>query len=407
MNNNSLILILIYSLGCLITTSCSNTNKKVEETVTSDRLPYLIDLESGFDNFKKVNLSEIADSVEYITIETSPQCLIRYTRDIKLTSNYLFISDFEGLYKFSRKGKFICSVGRKGNGPGEYTNVRTFTIDETNELVYVVDNGRKQIEVFNFNGEFIKSVKIDLDLQNLAIYNNSTLAYSVVCSGAVANQYNLLLIDNNTGEVKNKYNDYYNIKGMHFFDFMTLTKHKEQLYFNDAFCDTLFVINEEMKEMPFCVFNMGKYQILDTHSQMAKVSMVQRIILTEHNILFLYGSPLKDNFMRTAVYNKHTSQLTNVTPIDDQSFNGYCGFYNDFDGIVHFWPKFIGENGELIYYYDIFRLGKIEELNLKNNISETFKSKKDHDFIKTTIANKKIEDNGILLIVHPKKIEKK
>lgn len=400
MNNNTLIF--IFSLGCFMATSCSKSNNKKAETAIADKLPYYIDLESGFDNYKKVNLSEIADSIEYVTIETSPQCLIRYARDIKLTSNFIFISDFEGLYKFNRKGKFICQIGRKGNGPGEYINVRTFTIDETKELVFVADNGKKQIEIFNFNGDFIKSVKYDLDLQNIAIYDNSTFAYSVVCSGAEVNEHNLILIDYSTGEVKNKYKDYYNIKGWHFFDFTTLTKYKEELYFNDTFCDTMFVINEEMEEMPFCVFNIGKYHIIDTHSQMAKVSMVQRIILTEHNILFIYGSPVKDNFMRMGMYNKHMNQFVNVTPVDDQTFKGFSRFYNDFDGIIHFWPKFVGENGELINYYDIYRLSEIEEMNFKNNVSKTFKSDKNHNFIEKTIADKKIEDNGILLIVHPK-----
>lgn len=394
---------IIYSLVCVIIISCSESNKKKQETVIVDKLPYYIELESSFDNFKKVNLSEIADSIEYVTIETSPQCLIRYARHIKLTSKFIFISDFEGLYKFNRKGKFMCKIGRKGNGPGEYINVRTFTIDETNELVFVADNGKKQIEIFNFNGDFIKSVNLDLDLQDIAIYDNSTFAYSVVCSGAEVNQYNLMLIDHNTGEVKNKYKDFYNIKGMHFFDFTTLTKHKEQLYFNDTFCDTMFVIDQKRDQIPYCIFHFGKYQIIDTHLKMAKVSFVQRIILTGHNILFIYASPVKDNFMRMAVYNKHTNQFANVTPVEDQTFKGFSGFYNDFDGIVHFWPKFVGEKGELINYYDIYRLSEIEKLNLKNNVSKTFKSDKNHNFIKTTIANKKIEDNGILLIVHPKK----
>lgn len=388
-------------LGSFVMSSCSYTNKS-EEKVIAGKLPYSIDLESNFDNFKQVNLSEIADSIEYIKLETSSKCLLKSAWKVMLTSNYIFISDFDGLYKFDRKGKFICKIGRQGKGPGEYIKVLTFTIDEAQQLVFVVDNYTDLIGIYDFNGKYIKSYRHEFSLVKIAIYDHSTIAYARHCNGANVNEHNLMLVDYNTGEVKNKYKDFYNIKGPHDFSFSTLNRYNKQLYFNDAFCDTMFVINEKMNQIPYCVFHFGKYQIQDTHGQMAKISEVERIILIKDHILFLYASPLKDNYWRMGMYNIHTHQLVNTTPFETQTSKG-SGFYNDFDGIVHFWPGFVGENGELISYFESYRLKEMEELSLKHYDSKKYKSEKNHTFIKIALANRNIDDNGIVMIVYPKK----
>lgn len=397
------ILSVITALGCFVVTSCSESGKPKEGKSIAAKLPYSIDLENSFDNFKQLNLSEIADSIEYVKLEATPQCLLKSAWYVKLTSNYIFVSDFEGVYKFDRKGKFICKIGRQGKGPGEYIKVRYFTIDETQELVFVLDNYTELIGIYDFNGKYIKSYRCDFNFIKMAIYEHSTIAYACRCNGAEVNEHNLMLVDYNTGEVKNKYKDYYNIQGPHEFSFSTLTKYNNQMYFNDALCDTMFVMDEKMNLIPYCIFHFGKYKILDTHALMAKVSIVEEIIPMKDHILFRYGSPKKDNFGRMGMYNLSTKQLVNIMPFETHTYNGIGGFYNDFDGIVHFWPRYVGENGELMYYFERYKLKEMEELSLKYNASKEYKSEKNHRFIKAALADQNTDDNGILMIVYPKK----
>lgn len=397
------ILSFISALGCCVVTSCSESGKAKEDKYIAAELPYSIDLESRFDNFKKVNLSEIADSIEYVRLEASPQCLLKSAWHVKLTSDCIFVSDFDGVYKFDRKGNFICKIGRQGKGPGEYINVINFTIDDAQQLVFVVDNWTDFIGIYDFSGKYIKSYRHDFGLVKIAIYDRSTIAYARRCNGAEENEHNLMLVDYNTGEVKNKYKDYYNIKGPHDFSFSTLTRYNNQMYFNDAFCDTMFVIDDKMNSIPYCVFHFGKYQIRDTHAQMAKISKVERIIPMKNHILFLYTSPVKDYFYRMGMYNTSTHELANITPFETQTYNGIGGFYNDFDGMIPFWPGYVGENGELMYYFHSYRLKEMEELSLKYNASKEYKSEKNHQFIKAALADQNTDDNGILMIVYPKK----
>lgn len=72
--------------------------------------PYHVDLNQHPNDFKKVLLSKVADSIQYVALETTEECLFKSARKIVLTPDFIFTHDFDGLFKFDRKGKFICSI---------------------------------------------------------------------------------------------------------------------------------------------------------------------------------------------------------------------------------------------------------------------------------------------------------
>jgi peptidylamidoglycolate lyase len=71
----------------------------------------------------------------------------------------ILVSDGYGnsrIAKFAADGHFLLDWGRKGNGPGEFDTPHGVVVD-TQGHVYVADRGNARIQVFNLNGEFIRS----------------------------------------------------------------------------------------------------------------------------------------------------------------------------------------------------------------------------------------------------------
>lgn len=64
----------------------------------------------------------------------------------------------ESIKKFSSKGKFIKTIGRKGEGPGEIRDYQTLTmsLNSAGDLI-VLERLSRRVHIFNSNGDFIKS----------------------------------------------------------------------------------------------------------------------------------------------------------------------------------------------------------------------------------------------------------
>lgn len=57
---------------------------------------------------------------------------------------------------FDKKGNYLKTFGKKGNGPGEITNLASLFIAK--DTIYVSDQFNKSISLFNKQGEYIKSL---------------------------------------------------------------------------------------------------------------------------------------------------------------------------------------------------------------------------------------------------------
>jgi len=60
--------------------------------------------------------------------------------------------------KFDKNGKYLLTLGRKGQGPGEFMNPSAFYIDREGAL-YVSD--QMKIEVFDAAGEYLKNIPLE------------------------------------------------------------------------------------------------------------------------------------------------------------------------------------------------------------------------------------------------------
>jgi len=103
-------------------------------------------------------LSEIVEDITNIELEMTDESLINpdyIDRIIYLGSN-IIVAGLNKILVFNGEGKFVRSIGSRGQGPGEYNSIQKIAIDEKNNHLYLVTNSPKKIICYDFTGKFLK-----------------------------------------------------------------------------------------------------------------------------------------------------------------------------------------------------------------------------------------------------------
>ena len=102
------------------------------------------------------NYSNYLDTVIYVQLETSDNCLIGVVNDIHLVNDKLFIQANNNVFVFDLNGKFISKVSRVGRGHGEYGKMAWFDVNPSNNEISIYDVTSHRILVYSVEGDFIR-----------------------------------------------------------------------------------------------------------------------------------------------------------------------------------------------------------------------------------------------------------
>jgi len=71
---------------------------------------------------------------------------------------------------FDKSGKFVHTIGKKGQGPGEFSSPVALWIDSKNKSVYVADYRSMKIVIFSMDGKYLdKDVLFDLYPKEISV----------------------------------------------------------------------------------------------------------------------------------------------------------------------------------------------------------------------------------------------
>jgi hypothetical protein len=117
------------------------------------------------DRLKKYSLPKYAIELKYRFSFPSDELVandIYLSNSCRIALNGLgqvFVLDtkWRHIYQFDSDGNYLRTIGRKGQGPGEF--MTPFCICTSENRLFVIDNGNRNIQVFDINGKLIKSTK--------------------------------------------------------------------------------------------------------------------------------------------------------------------------------------------------------------------------------------------------------
>ena len=360
--------------------------------------PYLVDISSSANNITEVPLSTIGKEIEYIPLQTIPESLLGEVNKIAISDSFIFVSDFEKLMQFDRQGRFIRKVGSNGRGPGEYVHIFDITVDNKQEVVYILSTRTKDLLSFDFRGNFIKSFKLqESSLEFIADTSNHLLfQMSNLGKPEGTKSYSWFLTDTEGNVLLRISNSLYktNRLGRFFIVKKPLYLYNGSLHFMEFGIDTLYFFNNDIKA-PYAIFKFGDLKIdsdpevqsqkdLDKYKEKLYIST----ILEDEKYLYLN---ISRGFLLDLVpwiFNKQTKELT---VLEDK------GFIDDIKGLATFWPKLIFNDSILIDYIDAYKLLQILNSNKPGDLTDLSKhTAKQIQTLKATLTE---TSNPVLMIV--------
>lgn len=331
---------------------------------------YYIDIEKNIDNIKTVKMSDFGSDLEYIPLETRTDLILGSLVKAVLYDDKIFVSDQNQIYMFTRGGEFIRKIGKKGNGPGEYSSPNFF-VDKQNQLVYVATP--RKVTYFDFEGNFIKSFPTEFVSNQLIFPDKNTLLFynmNLMMPLQTESSHFSWYLSNKNGEILSKIE--IPVKGLKS-PFVVppaapLYMYNNLAHFAELWVDSLYrLING--KPLLYATFNRGKLAMAPSEmsskngQQNGKPKILIQNIYEDDS--YIYIEMMKNqNSGDVCLYDKNNGTIF----IAKNHL-----MLNDLDGGMDFWPKSIDENNTMVGYEDAFtilsRLNSNDQLENKGSNS--------------------------------------
>jgi hypothetical protein len=358
-----------------------------------------------------INLSQIASKVEYIQLETNENCLLNHNARYYFSDNFIFVSNWDHILKFSSDGKFLKKIGNPGRGPGEINSIRVLSIIPEKKLIIIHDPVPRKLRYYSFDGNLIKTVNIPQDLVYLKVMKDGNYI-AIAQSVSVSEKYTHTLI-NESGDtlsaVKN-YTPWKNpspivttILSPSFIPFYT---YQNKYFLKSLYNDTVYVVKAN-KITPGYYINLGKYK-LPPEKRFERLNPEEaKIFQKEEAPKYCFAYVLEAGgrfFLTSNNFGNHKIEhfVINKNGFIEKSNDRYLSvfrnyIFNDWDGGVYFWPDGNIDDNKVFMPIDIKYLKDV--LKVRSSAKTPFKFPEQQKQLEKLASNLDITENPILMIV--------
>ena len=130
----------------------------------------------------KVSMNDLFSKVEIVPLETNDSCLLIFPWKVLCINGKYGVFDFHAssFLVFDEKGKFIRQIGRRGQGPGEYSYIYDVSYDEDADRFYML-SPFGEILCYLSNGSFQNRIRLPqkANYQEFEDYGKYWITWSV------------------------------------------------------------------------------------------------------------------------------------------------------------------------------------------------------------------------------------
>lgn len=406
-----------------IVLSCTNVSERSE-------IPTL-DLESGGENRVKLNLSQYADSVWYIALE-SGSVNLKVLQLLDKRGNLIVVSDKYEVSLFTDQGKFLSKIGIRGRGPGEYRYVTNLKLS-LNGTVLAQD--MYDLLEYDLEGSFLSSSKdffrypteyqMNYSGEWLQISDSLFLLHLPVVLG---NERYRALIKDKEGTVIRHIPNYTRFSARpsanSWSTSATVYSHSHRIFYHEMFSDTLFELDNNYSLLPRFHLYRGKYFIsyvdlinsaYDGTFGEHPIAYINACFETQRYLFLDMEFFLNDLKRAEIVYEDdspkkyYSTKLLGIYEKDRDLFHvaevnkegesriRRTGLINDIDGGFSFYPAFRFDDNTLAMQIDAFKLKRYVNSGSFREAATLHPEKK--KALEELANSLSVEDNPVLMVV--------
>lgn len=201
---------------------------------------------------------DIVESYRYIQLESKNNTLIGEVKGLKVADDKLFVLSQDVISVFDMEGMFLFNIDAIGGGPGEYSKIADWSID--NGIVYIYDDNKYRIELFDSNsGKHLNSIKTPYAVSELEIIDNRLFADRItIPNELIENSNRLFTADlNNLGRITSFYpSEREDVPN----NWHQLFAYNKQVYFLSTAFNKMYKVKKN-QVIPYIYFDFGQKNI--------------------------------------------------------------------------------------------------------------------------------------------------
>lgn len=148
------------------------------------------------------DIPKFVKDVTFLPLETNGNTLLGSVDKVEFYDGMVYIADYSTrkIVAYDMNGKLRFVLDRQGRGPGEYLEIKSFSVDSDN--LYILDNfGRKLFVYDSLTGEYKTTKEMPIVAWDVEALSNGDLIFAFVTAGGKLSKkqppYRLFVTDNN------------------------------------------------------------------------------------------------------------------------------------------------------------------------------------------------------------------
>jgi len=156
------VLIVIFLSVFMMIISCQKKQAEWKGTIEEvDGVTVVKNPKEGlWDSKEKANVTIIQEG-QIGELDGPEESLFDYISDVAVNNKGdIYVADrrLNEIRKFNKNGEYLLTLGRKGQGSGEFQSINIISVNSHDELI-AFDNMLQRVSIFSDNGEHIKTTK--------------------------------------------------------------------------------------------------------------------------------------------------------------------------------------------------------------------------------------------------------